>query len=158
MGDDFVALLVRWSIFPLGFRLFWGFPSGLSATCALLTSDPRFSCSFRLEEPIQFLVDNQKPLDLGQRYRTLGLALVREGESLRTRRICEIRKGTVVRIERQSGRRVFAHFEGTDISGWMSYINQLGHFLLAKDTSKVASVGAPLAGTVGASEFTTSYG
>jgi|ERR1719296_45275 len=155
--EDFFDLVVRWGVFPFGSRLtlFCGVWSGQSAACAVLTSNMFFSFYFCLEDPIKFLVDNQRPLDLKQRYRTLGRVLVREGELLTTKKIGMVRKGATLRIERQSGRRVFVHFEDTKVSGWMSYINQLGHFLLSKEANSLV---APAAGTVGASEFARSYG
>lgn len=155
--DDFFDLLVRWGVFPCGSRLtlFAGVWSGQSAACAVLTSNMFFSFYFCLEDPIKFLVDNQRPLDLTQRYRTLGRVLVREGESLTTKKIGMVRKGAVLRIERQSGRRVYVHFEDGKVSGWMSYINQLAGFLLSKETSSQV---VPAVGTVGASEFARSYG
>merc|ERR1740129_2481540 len=70
---DFCDIARRWGVFPFGSRFTWfcGVWSSQSAACALLTSRCFFSFYFCLEYPIKFLVDNQRPLDLKQRYRTL---------------------------------------------------------------------------------------
>merc|ERR1712151_172543 len=109
---------------------------------------------FSLEDPVQFLVDNQKPLELGARYRTTNLVRVRDGESLQSKNLGTLRKGQLVRVEEQRGRRVRVQFLETDLHGWMSYVNQLGRFLLAKERDG-SSVNP---GTIGASELARSYG
>lgn len=155
--DDFTDLLVRWGIAPFGcsrLSFFCGTPSGLGVACAVLTSRVFWSFYFCLEDPIKFLVEQQKPLNISHGYRTIHSAIVREGESLQTKRICLVPRGSRLRIEHQSGRRVYVHFQDQKVSGWMSYINQLGHFLLEKDMS----VSCAKSCTVGASSFAGSYG
>jgi len=155
--DDFTDLLVRWGIAPFGcsrLSFFCGTPSGSGAACAVLTSRVFWSFYFCLEDPIKFLVEQQKPLNTSHGYRTMHSAIVREGESLQTKRICLVPRGSRLRIEYQSGRRVYVHFQDQKVSGWMSYINQLGHFLLEKDMT----VDCAKSCTVGASEFAGNYG
>mmetsp|Transcript_89086 Transcript_89086/g.186148 ORF Transcript_89086/g.186148 Transcript_89086/m.186148 type:complete len:380 (+) Transcript_89086:377-1516(+) len=153
----FLDLLWRWGVFPFGlsFRPFWGMVSLRGSGCALLAAPGYRNVYFVLEDPINFLVQIQRPLDLSARYRTTDKALVREGESLQSKRIRTVREDQTLRVLRQSGRRCEVEFESLKVRGWMSHINQLGYFLLTKDLD----AGNCAVGTVGASDLATrTYG
>lgn len=151
-----IDLFWRWGIFPFGstFRFFLGMPSFQGSACALLANDGRWSCFFHPADPIQFLVDIQKPIDLKSIYRNVGDVLVRRGVTLDTKIVGTVRAGQQLRVEQQNGRRVYVHFLNKKLSGWISHINQLGYFLLTKEQD----AGLAAAGTVGASVLAVSYG
>jgi len=155
---NFVALMKRTGTFPFGpnIRCFCGVPSGDGVMFVLLSERCFWSFVFCLQDPVQFLVDNQRPLDLKAKYRTTGNVNVREGESLKSPEVGTVRAGRQLRVEEQRGRRILVQFEGSDTRGWMSYVNQLGRFLLSKEEGDSALCPAP--GTVGASELARSYG
>lgn len=153
-GARFTDLLERWSIFPYGwnFHFFRGLPSTNGVVCVLLTRQQRWSFVFCLQDPVPFLLDNQKSLEVGSRYRTAHKVLLREGIDLTSPKAAIVPRGHYLRIEKQQGRRAFVRFEGSHVNGWMSYISMEGHFLLAKDREMGAQ------GVVGASEFRRTYG
>lgn len=153
-GARFTDLLERWCIFPYGWNLhlFRGVPSSNGVVCVLLTRQQRWSFVFCLQDPVPFLLDNQRPLEVGARYRTAHKVLLRQGVDLTSPKAAIVPRGHYLRIEKQHGRRAFVRFEGSHVNGWMSYISMQGHFLLAKDREMGAQ------GVVGASEFRRSYG
>jgi hypothetical protein len=152
-GARFTDLLERWFIFPYGWNihLFRGVPSANGVVCVLLTRQQRWSFVFSLQDPVPFLLDNQRPLEIGARYRTAHKVLLRQGIDLNSPKAAIVPRGHYLRIEKTQGRRIFVKFEGSHVNGWMSYISMQGHFLLAKDRE----VGAR--GVVGASEFRGNY-
>jgi len=153
-GARFTDLLQRWSIFPYGwnFHLFRGLPSGNGVVCVLLTRQQRWSFVFCLQEPVPFLLDNQKSLEVGRRYRTAHKVLLREGADMSSPKAAIVPRGHYLTIDQQQGRRCRVRFEGSHVHGWMSYISVQGHFLLAKDRE------CGVQGVVGASEFRNTYG
>mmetsp|Transcript_85595 Transcript_85595/g.134504 ORF Transcript_85595/g.134504 Transcript_85595/m.134504 type:complete len:327 (-) Transcript_85595:69-1049(-) len=153
-GARFSDLLTRWKIFPFGMNAhcFRGVPSMNGVVCVLLTRQCFWSFTFCLKDPVPFLLDNQKPLEPGRRYRTAHKVLVRQGVELTSPKAAIVQRGHWLRIEKQMGRRAFVRFEDSEVHGWMSYISSQGHFLLAKDREAGAQ------GLVGASEFRRSYG
>lgn len=156
----FVALMKRTGTFPFGtnIRCFCGVPSGDGVMFVLLSERCFWSFVFCLRDPVQFLVDNQRPLDLRATYRTTGNVKVRKGESLKSTEVGTVRPGRLLRVEEQRGRRILVQFEGSDTRGWMSYVNQLGRFLLSKEERDSSAALCPAPGTVGASELARSYG
>eukprot|EP00929_Paragymnodinium_shiwhaense_P003652 TRINITY_DN104247_c0_g1_i1.p1 TRINITY_DN104247_c0_g1~~TRINITY_DN104247_c0_g1_i1.p1 ORF type:complete len:342 (-),score=31.68 TRINITY_DN104247_c0_g1_i1:32-1057(-) len=160
--NDYFRLLGRWSVFPFGteLRFFRGFPTMAGTVCVLLSSRC-FSNFFLCLEPndlIQFLVDNQKPLDLTARYQTAGHVLVRKGESLLSPEIGTVKPRHWLRVEKQVGRRVLVRFEQSGVEGWISYVSQSGHFLIRKEGSNSLSASQPVRGAVGASQLMRGYG
>lgn len=157
MVQEFVAVLHKWAIFPFGgkMRCFRGLPSQQGVLCMLLTRHTFWSYLFCVEDPVQFLLDNQRPLDLKAKYWTTHRVQVREGIDLTSPKACIVTQGHSLRIEKQRGRRIYVNFESCKVTGWMSYISVAGDFLIAKDRQQ--SSGA-LQGVVGASELARSYG
>lgn len=152
-GAQFQGLMQRWKVFPHGhsFRIFCGARSAQDAVCVVLTRR-LFSYVFCLEDPTQFLLDNQRPLELNARFRTTCKAVFRTGESADSENLGAIPRGTLVRVEEQRGRRVLIKVDGEDIRGWISYISTKGVTLLTKERQGDAT----FTGVIGASQFTRS--
>jgi len=159
-GGQFWALLCKYGIAPFGpdLRFFCGVPSFNGVVCVLLTSNCFWSFAFSLHDPVQFLLDNQRPLDLSAQYKTARRAMLRDGESLDSPRVGMIPGGRRIRVELQHGRRIFVRVENWSAKGkscgWMSYVSRKGTFLLAKERHD-DNRGC---GVVGASELLQSYG
>jgi len=155
-GSQFRKLLYRWGVFPYGRMLtcFFGARSSTGPVCVLLTRRCLWSFVVSLEDPVQFLLDNQRPLDMEATYRTTSRAALRDGEGLDSKRLATVPVGRQLKIEDQRGRRVLVRLEGGEDCGWMSYISQQGTSLLAKVRDDAVTVPAP--GTVGASELAKS--
>lgn len=153
-GGKFWDMMERWAVFPFGttIRFFKGLPSQTGVVCVLLTRHCFWSFIFVLRDPIQFLLDNQRPLDVRARYQTAHKVLLREGETMESPKAAIVPRGHWLRIEKQQGRRVLVKFESSHVRGWMSYISIHGHFLLFKERQHGQQ------GVVGASELATSYG
>eukprot|EP00448_Togula_jolla_P042317 CAMPEP_0170570358 /NCGR_PEP_ID=MMETSP0224-20130122/1062_1 /TAXON_ID=285029 /ORGANISM="Togula jolla, Strain CCCM 725" /LENGTH=304 /DNA_ID=CAMNT_0010892619 /DNA_START=31 /DNA_END=945 /DNA_ORIENTATION=+ len=150
-GSHFLQLLQRWKVFPFGSRLhlFFGMRSSEVPRCVLLTRHFLGNFIFLLQDPVQFLLDNQNPLTLGATYRTVSMARMREGESLQSKALLTIPRGRVLKVEEQLGRRVLVTLPGGTERGWISYISTSGTMLLAREQNG----SEPIAGTVGASEL-----
>lgn len=158
-GRQFQQLLQRWDVFPHGrtLRCFLGALSRSGGpVCVLLARRFMWSFVFCLEDPVQFLLDNQKPLDVEATYCTRRKAALREGEGVDTKRLADVPKGRLLRVEEQRGRRVRVRIETqsrgaeeVEVTGWMSYITTKGVALLTKERMR----DGPAAGTVGASEL-----
>mmetsp|Transcript_146390 Transcript_146390/g.266947 ORF Transcript_146390/g.266947 Transcript_146390/m.266947 type:complete len:221 (+) Transcript_146390:3-665(+) len=151
-GSQFWQLLRRWKVFPSGsqLRCFFGAPSSAGTLCVLLTRHCFWSFVFCLQDPVQFLLDNQKPLVLEASYKTTFRVAVREGEAMNSTRIGNVPKGRYVKVLEQRGRRVFVEVEGSEVSGWMSYLSAKGVALLTKDRG---TSGEAEPGMIGASEL-----
>mmetsp|Transcript_13132 Transcript_13132/g.24194 ORF Transcript_13132/g.24194 Transcript_13132/m.24194 type:complete len:314 (-) Transcript_13132:59-1000(-) len=148
-GMHFRQLLRRWDILPFGHRVhfFLGAPSSHDAMVVLLTKSCFWSFIFCLKDPVQFLLDNQRPLDLQATYRVAIKAVLREGESLDSQQLGAIEKGRYVKVVEQCGRRVKVQI-GDDICGWISYLSNKGWFILVKERQETTA-----AGMIGASEL-----
>jgi len=161
-GGRFGSLLQRWGVFPFGWsvRFFCGVPSSNGVVCVLLTARCFWSFVFCIKDPIPFILDNQRPLDLRARYRTAHAVLLRQGESLESQKVAIVPRGHLLRVDKQHGRRVLVQFEKSQIGGWMSHISSIGTFLLTKERGcgRGAGRGAPVPGALGASELHGSYG
>lgn len=154
-GSQFWQLLRRWKVWPRGrqLRCFFGAPSSAGTLCVLLTRRCFWSFVFCLQDPVQFLLDNQKPLVLEASYRTNYKVAVREDESMASEKIATISKGRYVKVLEQRGRRVLIELEGSEVKGWMSYLSSKGVALLSKHRG---NAGEAEPGMIGASEFTRS--
>lgn len=133
--------------------VFFGAPSSAGTLCVLLTRHCFWSFVFCLQDPVQFLLDNQKPLVLEANYRTTFRVAVREGEAMSSNRVGNVPKGRYVKVLEQRGRRVLVQVEGSDVNGWMSYLSVKGVALLAKDRG---ASGEAEPGMIGASELSRS--
>mmetsp|Transcript_66302 Transcript_66302/g.158618 ORF Transcript_66302/g.158618 Transcript_66302/m.158618 type:complete len:311 (+) Transcript_66302:33-965(+) len=151
-GTHFRQLMRRWGVMPFGpkMHIFLGAPSNHDAMVVLLTRGCFWSYIFCLQDPVRFLLDNQRPLDLQATYRVAIKAVLREGESLESQQLGAIDRGSRVRVEEQRGRRVRVRTDN-DISGWISYISHKGWFILLKERKQGES-----AGVIGASELARS--
>lgn len=148
-GRQFWQLLRRWKVFPSGqkLRLFFGAPSNAGSLLVLLTRRCLWSFVFCLEDPVSFLLDNQRPLSTEVIYRASQKCVLREDEPLSSERIGTVPRGARLKVLEQRGRRVMVKLEGSDTTGWMSYLSGEGVCLLARPTSKGEK------GVVGASEL-----
>jgi len=149
-GSQFRQLLRKWQVFPYGRTIccFFGARSSLCPVCVLLTRRFLWSFIFTLQDPVQFLLDNQRPLDTQALYRTTLKACLRAEESLDSERIGTVLKGRYLRVKEQRGRRIYVSVENSELCGWMSYITAKGTSLLAKQRE-----GALVPGSIGASEL-----
>jgi hypothetical protein len=156
-GRQFWQLLRRWKVFPSGqkLRLFFGAPSNAGSLCVLLTRRCFWSFVFCLEDPVKFLLDNQRPLDLEATYRATVKCLLREEEDLKSERIGSVPRGSRMKVLEQRGRRVLIKLEGSDSQGWISYMSEKGITLLNKQVLKGQ---ATKVGTIGASELSRTGG
>jgi len=109
-----------------------------------------WSFVFCLKDPVQFLLDNQRPLDLEATYRATVKCVLREAEDLTSMRIGTIPKGARLKVVEQRGRRVFVKMNGSDQEGWISYLSDKGVALLSKQGLRGRG---PVTGTIGASEL-----
>jgi len=152
-GRQFWQLLRRWKVFPSGqkLRLFFGAPSNAGSLCVLLTRRCFWSFVFCLKDPVQFLLDNQRPLNTEVTYRAAMKCVLRSDEAMDSERIGTVPRGAHVKVLEQRGRRVMVKLQGSDEStGWMSYLSKQGVALLSKPIVKGE---AQKAGTIGASEL-----
>jgi len=151
-GKQFRQLMRRWKVFPSGgkLRLFFGAPSNAGSLCVLLTRRCLWSFCFCLEDPVQFLLDNQRPLNQDAHYRAALKCVLRQDEDMDSDRIGTVPRGASLRILEQRGRRVLVQLEGTESSGWMSYLTPAGVALLCKQAARGERMKA---GTIGASEL-----
>jgi len=151
-GRQFWQLLRRWKVFPSGqkLRFFFGAPSNSGSLCVLLTRRCCWSFVFCLEDPVQFLLDNQRALSLEITYRATMKCVLRADEDLKSERTGTVPRGARLKVLEQRGRRVMVKLEGSESTGWMSYLSQQGVALLAKQTVKGE---AAKVGTIGASEL-----
>lgn len=153
-GRQFWQLLRRWKVFPSGqkFRLFFGAPSNAGSLCVLLTRRCFWSFVFCLQDPVQFLLDNQRPLNTEAVYRASMKLVLRQDEDLTSERIGTVPKGARLKVLEQRGRRVMVKLENNDTTGWSSYLSAQGVALISKPTVRGQN---PNPGTVGASELST---
>jgi hypothetical protein len=151
-GRQFWQLLRRWKVFPSGgkLRLFFGAPSNAGSLCVLLTRRLFWSFCFCLQDPVQFLLDNQRPLNTEVTYRATLKCVMRREEDLSSERIGTVPRGARIKVLEQRGRRVLVKLEGTETVGWMSYLTPQGVALLTKQSVKGEKA---TAGTIGASEL-----
>lgn len=148
-GRQFWQLLKRWKVLPYGqkFRLFFGAPSRTGALCVVLTRRCCWSFVFCLEDPVQFLLDNQKPLSKEATYKAALKCVLREDEGLESTRIGTVPRGSNLQVLEQRGRRVKVKFGESE--GWISIYTQKGIALLMKQNYNKEAV----PGTIGASEL-----
>lgn len=153
---EFFELLKRWNCLPCGSnaRFFCGLPSWSRVCCAVVTGRCFWSFIFCVEDPIEFLLDCQRPLDLNSRFVTVQKVLVRKGESLDSPKVNTFPRGSGLHVLQQRGRRIRVKFECGAGEGWMSYINVAGRFLIVRRASSTA----PSPGLIGASTISGSYG
>jgi len=124
-------------VLPYGdkFRLFFGAPSNAGSLCVLLTRRCFWSFVFCLEDPVQFLLDNQRALDLEATYRAMMKCVLREDVDLESTRTGTVPRGSRLKVLEQRGRRVKVRIVGSDTEGWMSYLSAKGFSLLCWDTA-----------------------
>jgi hypothetical protein len=156
-GRQFWQLLRKWKVFPSGqkLRLFFGAHSNANSLCVLLTRRRFWSFVFCLEDPVQFLLDNQRPLSQDTTYISTMKCVLRQDESIDSEKIGTVPRGTRLKVLEQRGRRVMIKMEGGSDTGWMSYLTEQGVALLSKPKVK-GEQGVP--GTIGASEFSRTGG
>merc|ERR1712216_342277 len=105
-GRQFWQLLRRWKVFPSGqrLRLFFGAPSNAGSLCVLLTRRCCWSFVFCLEDSVQFLLDNQRPLSTEATYRAAMKCVLRQEEDLSSERIGTVPRGARLQVLEQRGR------------------------------------------------------
>jgi hypothetical protein len=153
-GRQFWQLLKRWKVLPYGqkFRLFFGAPSRTGALCVVLTRRCFWSFVFCLQDPVQFLLDNQRPLSSEATYKAALKCVLREDEDLHSLRLGNVARGANLKVLEQRGRRVRVKLEGSDSEGWISIYTSKGIALLTRQNYNKETI----AGTIGASELTRS--
>lgn len=155
-GRQFWQILRKWKVFPSGqkLRLFFGAPSNSGSLCVLLTRRCFWSFVFCLKDPVAFLLDNQRPLNVDAAYKAAMKCVLRQDEDMASERIGTVPRGATLKVLEQRGRRVRVKLQGLeDSEGWMSYLSGEGVALLTKP--KVRGEKAK-AGTIGASELSRS--